>query len=154
MGWDSSNHHGRQKAGNGRDKGELVNLDSRGGDSPALAHAPCHRGDSLPNVSGSRGAGLNVPPTTAQPWPCSSARGFFQPHLMPQWVGFAIPSPQTGCVAGARATGMSMATPLLRAEWAKSVLPASVVRRTLTALLALQARQLWKDQVLIWKDGG
>lgn len=79
-----------------------------------------------PDITGSRGAGLSVPPTAAQPWLCSSALGFFQPHPQTRWVSFAAPSPRADCVAGARATRVSMATLLLRAERATSMVPSSV----------------------------
>lgn len=45
---------------------------------------------------------------------------------------------------------MSVATLLLRAEQARSVVPSLVVAEDPDSSF----RQLWKDQVLIWKDGG
>ena len=95
-----------------------MSLDTTGRDCPASAHAPCTEAMAFPRpgVTGLRGVRLSVPPTAAQPWSCSSALGFFQPHPPPRWVSFATPSPRAGCKAGARAAGVSMATSLLGAE--------------------------------------
>lgn len=64
-------------AGRRQVKGRNVSLDSTGRDCPASAHGP-----------GTEAMVFPKPDITAaaQPWPCSSALRFLQPHPLPRWV--------------------------------------------------------------------
>lgn len=59
-------------------------------------------------------------------WLCSAARGFSQPYPVARGSGLQPQGPGW-CSAGARATGVTVAAPVLRAQQATSLVPSLVV---------------------------